>query len=70
MPPLIDLTGQIFGRLTVIGVERDLALAPLGAHTLTRQAVDGFGHGGLLRHPDGIRQWAAQGWLDYLREAQ
>lgn len=50
-----------------IGVGGDLELAPLGQHTLTRQAVEGFGHGGLLRHPEGIRMWAAQGWIDYLR---
>ena len=58
------LGGLMDGR---IGVDRDLELAPLGQHTLTRQAVEGFGHGGLLRHPDGIALWAAQGWLDYLR---
>lgn len=49
-----------------LGVRRHLGMAPLPGHTIVDQRLTGLGHGDLLRDPDGIRQWAAQGWLDYL----
>lgn len=50
------------------GVRRHLGIAPVLGHTIVDHRLTGVGHGELLRSPNGLAQWATQGWLDYLRE--